>query len=203
MRAWLPLLALGLSAACGSSTEVLTGGTTSGSGGSSSSGASGGAASSSGSGGSGGACSPWSDPGGACAMTIQCVTPAADCQCLNGTVGCRDIMTAKPLDFSGPSQPPPDGACCDTEGLICGGYSDCGPVCRCQDGAWSCATPTACPPFTCPTTFTELLELHDQACPGHVGLACGTGQGCTSASCVCALDPSTGEAAWRCAATPC
>ncbi|APR83920.1 Hypothetical protein A7982_09269 [Minicystis rosea] len=204
MRAWV-LVALMLcgSTACGSTAiSEVTGGTTSGSGG---------AAASSGSGASGGgnACTPWNGSGEACTASepmtmVQCVTPKAICSCGGGALDCYDSETFTKLDFQGPTAPPPDGACCDTEGMTCGGYSDCGPLCHCTGGTWSCATPAACPPFTCPTTSNALFALQDAACPKeHIGLLCSVGEGCGYLGCTCTLKPETGDAAWRCIAAPC
>ncbi|WP_434045979.1 MULTISPECIES: hypothetical protein [Sorangium] len=112
-------------------------------------------------------------------------------------------MTFEPLQLRGPTVPPPDGACCDTEGMTCGGYSDCGPVCHCQGGAWSCTTPAACQPLVCPTDSEALLMLDGTACPEHAGLECPKAPGCTSVRCTCALNPETGTALWQCLTFPC
>jgi hypothetical protein len=87
--------------------------------------------------------------------------------------------------------------------MLCGGFSECGPLCRCQNGLWSCETPAACPPFACPTALDELLKLGGQACPTEIGAECQGSSGCFFVDCRCALDPATGEARWSCPATPC
>ncbi|WP_437292020.1 hypothetical protein [Sorangium sp. So ce406] len=216
MRSWHLLLALSVSAACESSNlgaETTGGagaaggsdgvGATGGAGAVGSSGDAGMTSSSSGAGGAGGACTPWSDAGDMCATTVQCVASSAACACDGGAVGCLDAVTFQPLELRGPTVPPPDGACCDAEGMTCGGYSDCGPVCHCQGGAWSCARPAACQPLVCPTDSEALLMLDGTACPEHVGLECPEEPGCTSVRCTCALNPETGTASWRCLMIPC
>ncbi|WP_433937438.1 hypothetical protein AB3662_22670 [Sorangium cellulosum] len=118
-------------------------------------------------------------------------------------MGCLDAVTFQPLELRGPTVPPPDGACCDTEGMVCGGYSDCGPVCHCEGGAWSCTRPAACQPLVCPADSEALLMLDGTACPEHVGLECPEEPGCTSVRCTCALNPETGTASWQCLMIPC
>lgn len=220
MRLLLPLLALTLAAACSSQVDTATqsGGVTSTtSTGASSTGGTGGATSSSGTGattttsssstGTGGSptCTPWmpSDPGALCNPTIQCVLPGAFCECNTNSLACHQTANGQPLPSQPPPEPPPDGACCADEGMICGGFSECGPLCHCENGAWSCATPTACPPFTCPTTTSDVLALGNEACPMEIGKHCQASSGCLHVDCKCALDPDNGHASWSCSATPC
>lgn len=194
MRTPPALLFIVLTAACGSSTDPP--GTTTSAGGSA------GTTTSAGEGGGGAACAPV-NPAGACAAQVQCVTSAVACDCDQGSFRCGEVQTGDPVSLDLPQTAPADGTCCATEGLICGGFAECGPTCSCVGGVWSCATPTVCPPFTCPDTAAGLSALHDGACPTEVGKVCGIKEGCSLTSCSCNLDPDNGGATWRCSTTPC
>ncbi|APR83918.1 Hypothetical protein A7982_09267 [Minicystis rosea] len=112
-------------------------------------------------------------------------------------------MDFSPLPFKGLAKVPPNGACCDIEGMTCGGYEDCGPVCTCEGGAWSCKPDVMCEPFACPTDVGDLQALHDTPCDGHIGQGCSIGPACGGTFCTCTLDDETAKPSWRCATTPC
>lgn len=154
-------------------------------------------------GGAGGAACSQGNPSGACAGKAQCVTPDIACRCEEGNLACSSTSTGDPVSLDLPAAAPTDGACCANEGVICGGYADCGPICSCVAGHWSCATPNACPPFTCPDTMSGLFALGEQACPSLIGTVCSAHEGCSTTACECKLDPENGSATWRCTTTPC
>jgi hypothetical protein len=117
---------------------------------------------------------------------------------------CSELAPASwnggPLPPDLPLAQPPDGSCCTIEGLACGGYQDCGPICRCHGGKFTCTTPPTCAAFVCPTDATSLDALGGQSCD-HIGMGC-LFMGC-GPSCTCMLDPATGNPLWRCTTPPC
>jgi len=133
----------------------------------------------------------------ACPKTAQCVSPTLDCAC-SGSQGSW-LCSSGPEPSNLPGIAPVDGACCTEEGMFCGGFETCGPICHCQGGAWSCKAPVDCPPFTCPTPVESLAG---EACPTLIGEVC-EGTGFCHYTCMCKLDPATGAAAWECTIPPC
>lgn len=144
---------------------------------------------------SSGACD--APPPEACPSTAQCVTSTLDCWC-NGSSGSWLCSTANPPS-SLPGTAPVEGACCEEEGMSCGGFDPCGPICHCKGGVWSCEIVGACPPFACPS---PVQDLNGEACPALVGQVC-EGTGTCHYTCICKLDAATGSAAWECTIPPC
>lgn len=147
--------------------------------------------------GAGGSCIPYSEPPGAkCSPSLQCKSTAISCACSGTDTRCSSSQTGQQGDVHPPKSPPPEGSCCDTEGLICG-YETCGPICRCTNGAWACQAPDACPPLECPA---DPSVLDGQHCEQFLGQSCGR---CSPPwSCTCELQP-TGTALWECVMIPC
>ncbi|WP_437931185.1 hypothetical protein WMF37_18810 [Sorangium sp. So ce291] len=147
--------------------------------------------------GAGGSCIPFSEPPGAeCSPSLQCKSTAMSCVCSGTDTLCSASQTGQQNDVHPPKSPPPEGGCCDTEGLVCG-YDTCGPICRCTNGAWSCQAPDVCPPFECPA---DPSLLDGQRCEQSLGQVCAR---CSPPwSCTCELQP-TGAALWECVEIPC
>ncbi|WP_438001392.1 hypothetical protein WMF26_18450 [Sorangium sp. So ce185] len=147
--------------------------------------------------GAGGSCIPFSEPpGAACSPGLQCKSTAMSCACSGTDTLCSSSQTGQQNDVHPPKSPPPEGGCCDTEGLVCG-YETCGPICRCTNGAWSCQAPDVCPPFECPA---DPSQLDGQRCEQLLGQVCAR---CSPPwSCTCELQP-TGAAVWACVEIPC
>lgn len=186
-------------AACGTTVE-----TPRGSGGSGGLGGAGGGAAGAGGASTTGSSSSGTTSGGcdapppeACPTTVQCVSPTLDCGCI-GSPGAWSCSPGDPPS-SLPSAAPAEGACCEEEGMYCGGFETCGPICHCKGGAWSCKTPVDCPPFACPS---PVQTLAGEACPTRIGEVC-EGTGTCHYTCICRLDPATGSAAWECTIPPC
>jgi hypothetical protein len=188
--------------ACGSVVEPQSGsGGSGGAGGAGGAGTTGGGAASSASGVAGSSSSAsggCNDPQPqACPTKAQCVTTARDCSCIDspGTWACSSGNVPSSL----PGNAPVDGACCAEDGMYCGGFEPCGPICHCKGGTWSCETPAACPPFACPS---PVQDLAGEQCPTLVGEVC-EGTGFCHYTCICKLDPANGAAAWECTIPPC
>jgi hypothetical protein len=190
--------ALAVAQGCGGNVTSLSSGSAHGTGGGSGTGgASTGSAStgSMGTGGAGGSCVPFSEPPGTmCPSTLQCKTTTISCSCSGDATSCDEPDTGT-NDVHPPKSRPPEGGCCDTEGLVCGGYEACGPICRCTNGAWACQAPDVCPKFGCPA---DLFPLEGQRCEPFVGQVCAT----CPLVCTCTLQPD-GGALWECWTPPC
>nr|AYM54443.1 hypothetical protein [Phaselicystis flava] len=143
-----------------------------------------------------GACGPGPS---ACVETAQCASPTLQCACVSGAWACTSVQTGMQVDVSLPDATPPACVACADEGLHCGGFTPCGPICHCKGGAWSCEAPAECPELTCPD---DAWTLGDQACDGHVGSVC-VGSGFCAPTCTCSLDPMTGAPRWSCFSPPC
>ena len=136
-------------------------------------------------------------PPQACPKTAQCVTSTFGCWCGDSPASWY-CSTADPPSTL-PAIAPVEGACCEEDGMFCGGFEPCGPICHCDGGAWSCKNPVECPPFACPSPVESLAG---EACPTLVGETC-EGTGFCHFTCICKLDPATGSAAWECSIPPC
>ncbi|UQA57504.1 hypothetical protein [Polyangium aurulentum] len=157
-----------------------------------------------GSGASGGAGGTSSASGGCnqpqpqtCTKTARCVTPTNDCSCVDtpGSWVCSSGNMMPNL----PANAPAEGACCEEEGMFCGGFEPCGPICHCEGGTWSCKMPAQCPPFACPD---PVEILNGEECPTTIGEVC-EGSGFCHYTCTCKLHPETGATAWECTIPPC
>jgi hypothetical protein len=132
----------------------------------------------------------------ACPATAQCATVSFQCSC-PGSPGSWQCSTGEQPSTL-PGVAPVEGACCEEEGMYCGGFEPCGPICHCKSGAWSCKPPDACPPFACPVPVETLAG---EECPERVGEIC-EGSGFCHYTCICELN-TTGSAAWACSIPPC
>lgn len=137
--------------------------------------------------------------GDACVATAQCAAPDVQCVCLDGGWHCMSTQTGKPIDVSLPDATPTTCTACNVEGLHCGGYEPCGPMCHCTGGMWWCDEAPACPPFACPA---EVWTLAQTTCHGLIGTVCEASGSC-SPTCTCDIDPETGTPTWRCLTPPC
>jgi hypothetical protein len=146
--------------------------------------------------GDGGACMPDENLAGACRAPAQCVNEDTSCTCdVNaGVFQCTNVVVPPWL----PPVRPKNGECCEAEGVTCGGYDICAPICHCQGGKWSCVDPD-CPLFFCPDPVSKLAG---QFCDDRIGDTCQDSNGC-AVQCVCQLRADLARGVWMCAAPPC
>jgi hypothetical protein len=156
-----------------------------------------------GAGGSGGACVPSANAAGICSGgPVQCVVPEGMCSCDTdaGLYLCPEGEPPGPDDPRGlPATQPKNGDCCWSEGMTCGGWDICAPICHCKEGKWSCKDPD-CPLFFCPDPVEKLTG---QFCDDRIGDFCnGSEMGCFDA-CTCVLDYGLGRGVWQCSGPEC
>lgn len=156
--------------------------------------------------GSGGACAPDDNVASACAGPVQCVIPEGTCTCDLVTDAGSLAFLCLAGELRGPDRPrglpamqPKSGDCCATEGMTCGGWDICAPICHCREGRWSCKDPD-CPLFFCPDPVEELAG---QRCDDRIGDHCvGSIKGCSDL-CTCQLDYQLGGGVWQCTGPQC
>lgn len=151
--------------------------------------------------GGGGSCTP-TEVTPVCSAPVQCVSAAGACNCDTdaGMFLCPHGEPPGPSDPHGiPAKQPKTGDCCTEQGMICGGWDICAPICRCLDGKWECKDPD-CPLFFCPD---PIVQLTNQRCDDRPGDTCQENlKGCFM-ECTCQLSLELGHATWQCSELQC